>query len=272
MKIHSLPAKDGFQWLIEGINITKQYWLPLMGILLCYVILSIVPTMLIPQVGGYWVFLASPILSFGVMSAFRSASSEQKPLLSQLSSGFKLPSPLTKRLLVLGLVNALGSYLILASTSLIDGGAVLQLVTGHLKPTDPVLKTGASQVAIMLFLGLLMPFQALLWYAPPFVGWHKLPVAQALFSSGVAVWRNRGAFFVFGITWLSLAVAVAMFTMVVSSLIAGLLGQGASARGLINVPLSVLLMTLLNAAIWCSYKRILVDPIPLADQSTNQPN
>ncbi len=264
MKIHTLPARDGVQWLTEGFKLTRQHWLTFAVILLCYVVLTIAPTMMIPRVGGFWVFLAAPILSFGVLSAFRSASEGKKPAANQLSAGFKLAAPMTKRLLLLGVINLIGSLGILAVTSLIDGGSIMQLVTGNLRPNDPALKTASAQTSVVVFISLLIPFQALLWYAPPFVGWHNLPVSQALFYSGVAVWRNKWAFLVFGLCWLALGYSVLIAMSVVSQINAVLVGKAVAAQvqPLINVPISVMLLVALNAAFWSSYKRMLVEPIP----------
>jgi hypothetical protein len=264
MKIHTLPARSGLSWITDGLRLTRQYWFVFAVILLCYVFLTVSPTMLIPKVGGFWVFLAAPILSFGVLSAFRSASDKQKPNTSQLSAGFKLPSPLTKRLVLLGVVNLLGSLTILASTTLIDGGTIMQLVTGSLLPNDPALRMPNAKVSVLLFVALLVPFQALLWYAPPFIGWHKLPVAQALFYSGVAVWRNKLAFLVFGLCWLMLGYTALIALSLFQAVISVLLGKelAAQLQPLVNVPVSVMLLVTLNAAVWCSYKQIMVEPIP----------
>ena len=61
------------------------------------------------------------------------------------------------------------------------------------------------------------------WHAPALVHWGGQGVAQALFSSTVAVWRSKGAFFVYGLTWL----AIVMVFGASVALVFGLLGARA---------------------------------------------
>jgi hypothetical protein len=59
------------------------------------------------------------------------------------------------------------------------------------------------------------------WHAPALVHWGGQAAAQALFSSTLALWRNKGAFVVYSLTWAALvvvfAVSVGLVGMVLGS-------------------------------------------------------
>ena len=59
------------------------------------------------------------------------------------------------------------------------------------------------------------------WHAPALVHWGGQPAAKALFFSLMACWRNRGAFFVYALTW----AAVILLFAVVANLLFAMLGH-----------------------------------------------
>jgi hypothetical protein len=69
------------------------------------------------------------------------------------------------------------------------------------------------------------------WHAPALVHWGGQGALQALFSSTLAVWRNRGAMVVYVIGWIAM---IAAFSAAVG-LLFGLLGARQLA-GLIALP------------------------------------
>ena len=69
------------------------------------------------------------------------------------------------------------------------------------------------------------------WHAPALVHWGGQGVAQALFSSTLAVWRCKGAFFVYALAW----AALMLLFGIVTALVFGLLGVP-QLVGLIGVP------------------------------------
>jgi hypothetical protein len=69
------------------------------------------------------------------------------------------------------------------------------------------------------------------WHAPALVHWGGQRVGQALFSSAVAVWRSKGAFFVYAMGW----VGVMLVFGIVTALVLGLVGLPQLA-GVIGLP------------------------------------
>jgi hypothetical protein len=92
--------------------------------------------------------------------------------------------------------------------------------------SEPGVASGAL-LAVVLGVALSVPF----WHAPALVHWGGQRVGQALFSSAVAVWRSKGAFFVYAMGW----VGVMLVFGVVTALVLGLLGLPQLA-GVIGLP------------------------------------
>jgi hypothetical protein len=74
------------------------------------------------------------------------------------------------------------------------------------------------------------------WFAPALVVWSDQGVGQALFSSALALWRNKAAMLVYGLGWFGAMALVATLLAVVSSL----LGVN-SASGIILLPMALML-------------------------------
>jgi hypothetical protein len=115
---------------------------------------------------------------------------------------------------------ALISLLIVAFTHWLDGGALLRaqelLVGGNPKPgelvialSDPRLFWGLLAFAVLMSL-VAVPF----WFAPALIFWGSQGATQSLFSSTLAVWRNRAAFSVYIGVWTALAFGFVVLTAV----------------------------------------------------------
>ncbi|KAG1598512.1 hypothetical protein G6F46_014177 [Rhizopus delemar] len=64
---------------------------------------------------------------------------------------------------------------------------------------DPILM--AMRVPLTIFAIIYVVSAALVWHAPVLVAWHGLRLIQALFFSGIACWRNKWPFLVYGAPW-----------------------------------------------------------------------
>jgi hypothetical protein len=60
--------------------------------------------------------------------------------------------------------------------------------------------------------GLFLLLSVLFWHAPMLVWWHGQGVAQSLFSSGLAIWRNKGAFTVYSLAWMGVMMLLLALT------------------------------------------------------------
>jgi hypothetical protein len=66
----------------------------------------------------------------------------------------------------------------------------------------------AVRTPMIIFAVFYMLMAAIFWYAPVLVAWHQLSVTRALFFSGIACWRNKWVFLVYGISWLGVFLAI----------------------------------------------------------------
>lgn len=177
-----------------------------------YLFILLFVGMLIPHVGSTIVTLLTPGLGAGIVIAGRMASQDLRVTPATLLTGFLQDNKKNLRpLLILGagytvcfgLIRLL-AFVVLGTQPSIDleeartqgDNAQLELVTQYLVQKT-ALMTAASIPVILLF-----------WYAPILVVWHGMKPLQALFSSWVAVWRNKAAFVVYGLGWLLLSLGL----------------------------------------------------------------
>jgi hypothetical protein len=99
---------------------------------------------------------------------------------------------------------------------------------------------------------LLLPF----WHASALVYWGGYGCAQALFSTTIAWWRNRGALLVFALTWLALF----MGTLVIGGVLLALLGPQVLFAAL--VPITLLFATMFYVSLYYTFTDSFVMPDP----------
>jgi hypothetical protein len=97
----------------------------------------------------------------------------------------------------------------------------------------------------LVLLGLIsVPF----WHAPMLVAWQGQGLAQSLFSSALACWRNRGAFFMYLLAWAGVSAALGM----VASLVIALIG-GQALAALTLPPVALLLSVAFYVSLYFMY-------------------
>ncbi len=87
------------------------------------------------------------------------------------------------------------------------------------------------------------------WQAPPLVYWQGQGVAQALFSSTLALWRCKGAFAVYALAWSAVIVAFAA----VAALLFSLLGARQLA-GVVAMPAALVFSTVFYVSLLFTYE------------------
>jgi hypothetical protein len=122
-------------------------------------------------------------------------------------------------MLQLGAMYAVGFLMIMALTTLVDGGqfARLYLVGGSLSMDK--LQSGEFQSAAWLAMALYLPLSMVFWHAPALVHWHGVSPAKSLFFSWMACWRNKGAYLVYALAWFAVFMAAASALMLLTSLL-----------------------------------------------------
>lgn len=266
MQIHSLRAGHGWRWVRDGFVLLGRQPVGLLAItFLNLMLLSL--SVIVPIIGMIAPLLLTPALMVGLMHAVRSAEAGRMPAPSLLFAGFRdAGGNAWKPLLVLGGFNAAATLAALALAAMADGGTLMRLATGQ--PDDGTADmTGAAdesalfQAAIVFVLAY-TPVQMAMWYAPLFTAWHGVPPMKALFFSFFAVWRNKGAFLVFGASWFAVAFAASLGVRVLNAM----LGPDSMLLSVLLSPLSLVLITVVYCSFWASYRDAVVDaklePLP----------
>ena len=247
MKLNSVPPKEGYTWIRQGIWLFKQNPLGFLMLVFMYVFVAQL-AVIIPVVGVFAVLLLTPTLSVGFMTACRQASQKERirPMvyLVALQSGVLI----RKRMMQLGLVYAALILLMsFALSLLIDFETLLPIMTSD-KPITP---EALRQIYLVLLFGaiLYIPVAMLMWFSPILVAWADMSIPQALFSSWLACWTNKAAFFFYLAIWSAVLIAIPLSIGMVFDALD--FGQAAS---FIVAPISMAGLTIMHCSFYASWK------------------
>lgn len=226
LTLRSVPAGTGVQWVRQGFTTLARRPMPFVGLVSGFVFtmaLSIrFPLLLMVLVA------LLPMISLGFMNATRLANDPSTSTLAAFVAPWRPGHPQGRALLRMTLAYVAASVVAGLISSFVYGDSFGALVEAEMsdKPNpgavaerlaDPRLTSG-----MIVQLGLATLLSVPFWHAPALIWWGGQGLAQALFSSTLACWRNRGAFVVYG---LSFAALVFLFTLL-GGLLLGLLGAG----------------------------------------------
>ncbi len=181
----------GWAWLKEGALLWRRN--PALITFLAFgYLLSIVVISIVPLLGQLVASLLMPALSVGVLNGCRAVDAGRKVGPEVLLSGFKSNVP---ALVTIGGIYLVATLLVLLLTSLVDGGALLAMMSGPVSEeaaADPALTVG-----LLTALALSAPVLMAYWFAPVLAGWWGLAIGLAFAAAtrlltGLAIWRARG--------------------------------------------------------------------------------
>jgi hypothetical protein len=257
MKLNSVAPKEGYTWIRQGIWLFKQNPLGFLMLVFMYIFAAQL-AVIVPVIGVFAVLLLTPTLSAGFMTACRQAI--QKERISPMVYVIALRSSalVRKRILQLGFVYAVLILLMsFALSLLVDFELLIPLLTSD-KAITP---EGLRQIYLVLFFGaiLYIPIAMLMWFSPVLIAWADMSVAQALFSSWLACWANKAAFFLYLSIWSVILIAI---PLTVGMLFDALdLGQAAS---FIIAPLSMAGLTVMHCSFYATWKACFTEEEVLA--------
>ena len=247
MKLNSVAPKEGYTWIRQGIWLFKQNPLGFLMLVFMYVFAAQL-AVLVPVIGVFAVLLLTPTLSVGFMTACRQAILKERIRPSVYVTALQSSPVIRKRILQLGLIYA---ALILALSfilsTLVDFELLIPLMTNE-KPITPEI---VRQIYLILFFGglLYIPVAMLMWFSPILIAWADMPIAQALFSSWMACWVNRTAFFFYIAIWSVILIAI---PLTIGMLLDALdWGQAAS---FIVAPISMAGLTVMHCSFYATWK------------------
>ena len=261
MKLLIVPASTGAQWVLAGLRTFKRQPMALSAMFTTYLLgLMVISTVsqlfkVIPGIGPFLALLGPlialgllPAISLAMMVAASEAAHDHRPHLSLLLVAFRSDAFRSRAMLQLGLFYVVGLLLIVGLSTLFDGGTFASVYLGHTEITEEIAATSDFQTAMMACLILYLPLTLLFWHAPALVYWHSVAPVKALFFSAVACLRNFGAFMVYFLSWM----AVAMGFAIAMSLVLGVLSLAVPmSRGLLN-SVSLIMAIVLVTPFFCS--------------------
>jgi hypothetical protein len=183
-----------------------------------------------------------PSITVMTLHACREIAAGRKVLPLQLFSVLKAPK-LFRKLMGMGVIYVLAVTLagILIFLPFIGDMRDAYSVTPDADLGDLL----AVMAAPMIMFGIAyVTIAALFWHAPALAAWHGMSTGKALFFSGVACWRNKGAFVLYGICWFLIALALNLFGDLLLAV-----GLSADIAGLIQMPISFIIA----GALYCSF-------------------
>jgi hypothetical protein len=247
MKLNSVAPKEGYTWIRQGIWLFKQNPLGFLMLVFMYVFVAQL-AVIIPVIGVFAVLLLTPTLSVGFMTACRQAIQKERIRPSVYLIALQSGQFVRNRILQLGLVYA--ALILIMSfvlSLLVDFEMLLPLMT-----TDkPITPEALRQVYLVLVFGavLYIPIAMLMWFSPILIAWADMSVPQALFSSWLACWTNKAAFFFYLSIWSAILIAVPLSIGMIFDALN--FGQAAS---FIVAPVSMAGLTIMHCSFYATWK------------------
>ena len=257
MKLNSVAPKEGYTWIRQGIWLFKQNPLGFLMLVFMYIFAAQL-AVIVPVIGVFAVLLLTPTLSAGFMTACRQAIQKERISPMVYLIALRSSTIVRKRILQLGLVYAALILLMsFALSLLVDFELLIPLMTSDKAITPEALR----QIYLVLFFGglLYVPIAMLMWFSPVLIAWADMSVAQALFSSCLACWTNKAAFFLYLSIWSVILIAIPLTVGMIFDAID--LGQAAS---FIIAPLSMAGLTVMHCSFYATWKACFTEEEVLA--------
>jgi hypothetical protein len=217
MQLNIVPARTGLHWARQGIRTFWKQPLAMSG--LFFLFMAVVSVMsIVPMVGGAMALVLLPALTLGMMAATEVAEDQRFPMPGVLFAALK-PGAQRKAMLQLGAYYALAFLVIMGVSMLVDGGTFARVYLTGANMSPEVVNSASFQMAMWVSMVLYIPLAMMFWHAPALVHWQGVAPVKSLFFSFVACWRNLGAFMVYVAVWFGMFIAVALASMLATSLL-----------------------------------------------------
>ncbi len=237
LSLKSVEPSRGVRWIVDAWRLFLRRPLAFSGLLAAWVLGGMVLSTVLPVVGSVVMLMSPPLMSLGFMIAGQSVLLDGpvqprqflEPLLGD--KGRRKAMLLLCALYAAAMTGVTVLAMQMADESL---SKLAQQPAGSSLPREEIvalLTSSDMTTASLFFLLAMSALSAPFWHAPALVHWGGHSAAQALFSSLLAVWRNKWAF----------AVYFAVFT---AAGLAGLFVLSALATALLPVWLALALLAL----------------------------
>ena len=256
LHLQTVPSRNGLLWVRHGLKVLQRKPLALVG-LFGFFLLAGFLVMLLPAVGPLLLLASLPLVSLGFMLATHQVLQSQTPTVTVFVQPLQLTPERRNTQLQLGLVYAVATVLVMFLANWVDGGSferLQDLMANASGPDDKAVEAALAEPRLLLGvltrLGLAALLSVPFWHAPALVHWGGQGLMQALFSSTLGVWRNKGAFVLSAMAWAGLVFA----SSAIVSLLLSLAGLG-KVLPLLIMPLGMAIST----AFYCSLYFTFID-------------
>ena len=231
LQLKTVNTAHGLRWIIDALRLFVRKPVAFTALFAMFLGAALLVS-LVPLLGGLVQMMALPMLSLGFMVAAQSAllagPVHPRCFLEPLQGDVQRRRALLILCALYGvlavgillLANAVSDNAWMRLQDLLAKGSVAQRQVDALMQ-EPGVQNGVLTAAVLGSL-LSVPF----WHAPALVHWGGQSWGQALFSSTLALWRNKGAFTAYLLGWLALVLVFAAVT----GLLLGLLGMPGAAN------------------------------------------
>jgi hypothetical protein len=221
-----------------------------------FISLLLMVATIIPPIGPILFVILMPAVTVVTLSAGRHAAQGHKMLLNMWLEPLK-PKGVLRKLLAMGAIY-LVTCLLLGLLAFMPFAAEVSEALKSLTDANnlsPLLM--AVRTPMIIFAVFYMLMAAIFWYAPVLVAWHQIGISRALFFSGIACWRNKWVFLVYGLSWLALFLAI---DSALSLLV--WLGLSNSLAATLQVPINIMGGAVLYCSFYPSYASVFMTTDP----------
>ncbi len=253
MQAASLPARAGSVWVQQGWRIFRSQPVAFFAWTM-FISMILMLASVTPPIGPIIFVVLMPLVTFVSLAACRTAVAGKRLQPALWLEPLRAPR-IVKRLLGMGALYMLVCLLVgllsfLPFMTEIADAVQSAATTNNLLPLFEAARTPMTIFAVLYVL-----LAALFWYAPALVGWWGTPLGQSLFFSGIACWRNKWAFLVYGLVWGSIFIGI---DLAATLLVAIGLPENIAASA--QVPFNVIAGAVLYCSFYPSYVSVFEQP------------
>jgi hypothetical protein len=238
--LKSVDAAQGPRWVRDAFRLFMRKPVAFTFLFVLFLVAGVVVS-IVPLLGTLLQFMSLPLLCLGFMIAGQSALLGGPVHPKQFIEPLRGDDKKRRALLILCVVYGVSALLCLLLADGVSHNAWSRLQLLMAKADTPqadivgLLSEPGVSAGLLIFFGggaaLSVPF----WHAPALVHWGGQGVSQALFSSSLAIWRSKAAFFTYVLAWLGVVFLVAVTT----AFVLGMLGLQ-NLVGLAGVPMGLM--------------------------------
>ncbi len=249
MQALALNALSGWRWISDGWTLFRTQPLAFFSWAM-FISLLLMVASITPPIGPILFVILMPAVTVVTLSAGRHAAQGHKILLNMWLEPLK-PSGVFKRLVGMGALY-LVICLLLGLLAFVPFAAEVSEALKSLTDANNLMPLlDAVRTPMIIFAVFYMLMAAIFWYAPVLVAWHQISIFRALFFSGIACWRNKWVFLVYGLCWLAVFLAIdSALTILVW------IGLSKTIAATVQVPINIVGGAVLYCSFYPSYASV----------------